>query len=150
MLTSFLSVFLLTGQAVPVVPVANQATPATLVNALAVKRDWTLDDNEFCKARAEANSRLGFPRTTGSKVKYVKTFSFRTRTSASLERSALEYTNAGFQVPFPWSEGQWLSRQYTAQMTPRYTYVLDLQDRPKEPNAYSTVASACVTVFGIR
>lgn len=83
-------------------------------------------------------------------MKYVKTFSFRTHSTASNERSILEYTNVGFQVPFPWSEGQWLSRQYTAEMTPRYTYVLELQDRPKEPNAYSTVASACMTVFGIR
>ena len=150
MLTTLLSAFLLPAQAVPVIPVANAATPATLVNGLAVKRDWTLEENEFCRARATDNAFNAYPRSPLAKVKYIKTFSFRAKSSASNERVMLDYTSAGFQVPFPWQEGKWLARQYTAQQTPKYTYLLEMQDRPKAPNEYSTVASVCVTVYGIR
>lgn len=150
MLTSFLSAFLLTAQAVPVVPVANAATPTSMVNNLAVKRDWTLEENEFCRSRAADNALKAYPRVPGAKLKYIKTFSFRSRTTVSNERIMLDYTNAGLQVPFPWQEGQWTARQYSSQMTPKYTYLLEMQDRAKAPNAYSSVASVCVTVFGIR
>lgn len=150
MFASLLSAFLLPAQAVPVVPVSNVATPATLVNGLAVKRDWTAEDNDFCKARAAENALNAYPRSPLAKVKHIKTFSFRSRSSASNERTMLDYTSAGFQVPFPWQEGKWLARQYTAQQTPKYTYLLEMQDRPKAPNEYSTLASVCVTVYGIR
>ena len=53
-------------------------------------------------------------------------------------------------MAFPWQEGKWLARQYVAEQTPRYTYLLEMQDRPKAPNAFSTVASVCLTVYGIR
>lgn len=150
MLNSLLASFLLTAQAVPVIPVANASTPASLVNGLAVKRDWTLEENEFCKARAAQNAFNSYPRSPLSKVKYIKTFSFRAKSSIGNERLMLDYTNAGFQVPFPWQEGQWLARQYTAEQTPKYTYLVEMQDRPKQPNDFSTKASVCVTVYGIR
>lgn len=136
--------------ATPVVPVPNAHTPATLVNSRAVKRNWTLEGSDFCRARAAANASIAYPRKLTSKLKLIRTFNFRTQSTVSNERAILDFTSAGFQVPFPWQEGQWLSRQYTAEATPRYTYLLELQDRPKAPGAYSTVASACMTVFGLR
>ena len=148
---SLLPLLFLTAQVVPVVPVANASTPASVVNELAMKRDWTVEDSPFCKARAEANSMASFPRTLNSKVKYVKTFSYRIKNNATSERNFLEVFGTGKLAPsFPWNDGQWLARQYAAQGTPGYAYLMELQDRPKEPNAYSTVASACVTVFGLR
>lgn len=150
MLSALLSSLLLTAQAVPVVPVANGATPTTMVNALAVKRNWTLVENDFCRNRAGANALNAYPKSPKAKLKYIKTFSFKGTSGASTERSLLDYTNAGFQVPFPWMDGQWLARQYTSQLTPRYTYLVELQDRPKEPNAYYVQSNVCVTVYGIR
>lgn len=120
------------------------------MSTLAVKRDWTLEDNGFCRQRAVAAASIAFPQKAGSKFKYIKTFSFRTRSAASHERIMLDYTNAGFQVPFPWQDGQWLSRQYTSQATPKHTYLLEMQDQPKAQGTYTTVASACMTVFGLR
>lgn len=146
-----LSMVSMLAQAVPMAPVANAATPTSMVYALAVKREWTLQDSEFCKNRAAANAYNAFPRSPQAKLKFIKTFAFRSKVAIAGERTMLDYgPNVGFQVPFPWNEGQWLARQYTAQMTPRYTYLLETQDRPREANAYSTVASVCVTVFGIR
>lgn len=136
--------------ATPAIPVTNAHTPATLVNSLAVKRNWTLEESAFCKERAAAQASIAYPKRATSKFKYIKTFSFRTPSAASNERVMLDYTNAGFQVPFPWQDGQWLSRQYTADATPRYTYLLEMQDRPRAAGTYSTVASACMTVFGLR
>lgn len=134
----------------PVLPVPNAHTPGTLVNGLAVKRNWTVEDSAFCRARAAANASIAYPRKPTSKFKLIAAFSFRTQSTASSERLMLDYTGAGFQVPFPWQDGQWLSRQYTAEATPRYTYLLELQDRPRAPGTYSTVASACMTIFGLR
>ncbi|MVN86271.1 hypothetical protein GO986_05785 [Deinococcus sp. HMF7620] len=151
MFSVLLSSLLLTAQAVPVAPVANAATPTSIVNSLAVKRNWTGQDSEFCKARAAQNAYNNYPRAPLAKLKFIKTFAFRGTTNASSERTYLDvFNNGGFQTPFPWQEGQWLARQYTAQPTPRYTYLLELQDRPKEPNRFSTEASVCITVFGIR
>lgn len=150
MLIALFSSLFLTAQAIPTVPVANAATPATMVNTLAVKRDWTLTDNDFCRSRAAVNTQSVYPRTPTSKLKYIKTYSFKAKSAAANERLMLDYTNAGFQVPFPWQEGQWLARQYTAQMTPKYTYLVEMQDRPKDPGAYSVVANVCMTVYGLR
>lgn len=136
--------------AVAPLPVSNAHTPGTLVNSLAVKRNWTLENSDFCRARAAANAAVAAPQKPTSKFKYIKTFSFRTQSTASNERTLLDFTSAGFQVPFPWQDGQWLSRQYSSDATPKYAYLLELQDRPKAQGQYSTLASACMTVFGLR
>lgn len=149
-LTTFLSVLLLPAQAVPVVPVSNAATPATQVNALAVKREWTLEENEFCKARAAENALNAYPRSPLAKVKYIKTFSFRGKSAISTERMYLDNFNFGFQSPFPWQEGKWLARQYVAELTPKYTYLMEMVNRPLQPGEYTTRSSVCVTVYGIR
>lgn len=147
LLASLLS---LTAQVTPTISVANAHTPSTLVNSLAVKRNWTLDDNIFCRNRAASNATIAYPQKPMSKLKFIKTFGFRGTVSASLERSMLDITNTGFQLPFPWHEGQWLDRQYTSQSTPRFTYLLEMQDRPKEQGSYSTLSNVCITVFGVR
>ena len=134
----------------PAVPVANGHTPSTLVNSLAVKRDWTLQDSSFCQSRAAENASIALPTKVNSKFKFIRTFAFRAKTNVSNERAMLDYTNAGFQVPFPWQEGQWMARQYTSEFTRGYTYLLEMQDRPKEPGAFGQVASVCVTVLGLR
>ncbi|MFB9992095.1 hypothetical protein ACFFLM_09000 [Deinococcus oregonensis] len=147
LLASLLS---LTAQVTPTISVANAHTPGTLVNSLAVKRNWTLEDNVFCRNRAASNATIAYPQKPTSKLKLIKTFGFRGTSSASLERTVLDYTTTGFQMPFPWQEGQWLSRQYTAQSTPHFTYLLEMQDRPREEGTYGTASNICITVFGIR
>ncbi|UQN07939.1 hypothetical protein [Deinococcus sp. QL22] len=144
------SLLSLTAQVTPTISVGNAHTPSTLVNSLAVKRNWTLEDNVFCRNRAASNATIAYPQKPTSKLKFIKTFGFRGTVNASLERSVLDITNVGFQVPFPWNDGQWLSRQYTAQSTPRFTYLLEMQDRPRQEGTYSTLSSVCITVFGVR
>ena len=141
---------LMPAQATPVLQVAHASTPASLTNALAVRREWTMQEDGFCKARAAANAYNAYPRSPLAKVKYVKTFSFRGKDISS-ERSWLDtFGILGFQSPFPWQEGQWLARQLTSAQTPQDTYLLEMQDRARQPGEYSTRSSICLTVYGIR
>lgn len=101
-----LSTLSLLAQAVPLAPVANAATPTSLVYTLAVKREWTLQDSEFCQNRAAAKAFSACPRSPWARLKLIETFAFRSQQAIAGEGTMLDYgTSAGLQVPFPWTEG---------------------------------------------
>ncbi|SMB85634.1 hypothetical protein [Deinococcus hopiensis] len=117
-LTALLPLLLASATAQVSIPVANAHTPATLVNALAVKRNWTVEQSEFCKARAAANAAIAYPKKANSKFKFITTYAFRASSDAKGERSLLDFYGTDFQTPFPWQDGQWLSRQYSYDALP--------------------------------
>lgn len=86
-------------------------------------------DSDFCRARAGTNAQVADPRSPAANLTSIKTFSFKGTSSASTERSMLEDTTAGVQVPFLWMDVQWLARPSTAQTTPRYTDLVERQGR---------------------
>ena len=150
----FLVPFLLVSAAfAQVTPPPATLSPASLVYQLASKRGWTetMTTTPFCAQRATANASVSYPKDLKAKVKVVRTFSFTSTSSPSNERTMLDFSSGvGFTVPYPWRAGDWISRQYGHDTTPKFAYLLELKERPA-PNAYSSGGSdVCMTVFALR
>ncbi|AFZ67047.1 hypothetical protein [Deinococcus peraridilitoris] len=137
----------LSATAQPVAPPPTAHTPSTLVYGLAVKRNWTEQSTPFCTSRAASNISVSYPKAPKAAYRHVRTFGFTSRNSPTTERTMLDYTPAGFQVPYPWQVGQWMSRQYAAEATPGYAYLLEVQERA---DVGSGGANICMTVFSQR